>query len=58
MTLGKVEAYLEKGGAKEWWEGWMKGAKDESVEQFCQPGNTLFLFYCPVLHIFTMTAVN
>jgi len=36
----------------------MKGTKDESVEQFCQPGNTLFLFYCPVLHIFTMTAVN
>ena len=29
VTLEKVAAYLEKSGAKEWWEDWLKHAKED-----------------------------
>ena len=55
VTLDRVAAYLEKGGAKEWWEEWLKRAKeDESVEQSCQPGKGLNSICYYMYDVFTM----
>lgn len=43
VTLEKVAAYLEKSGAKEWWENWIKCAQEEVQSSEADQGMKHFI---------------